>query len=110
MLILEEIGDAELHLVFRDHCSTFIRHIRRIIGEEILEPEAKRVIYPSQFLFVFISNILDLLQDVRLVEMIINKVVNTNFFPSGVFSKSCQRYDLWKGKCYVGGMFPRNSY
>lgn len=106
--ISEEIGDVELQLVFKDHCATLKNHIKRVVGGEILEPEAKRLIYPSHLLSIFISNLMDLLQDVKLVESVTNKVVNEEYLQNDVLYKSYQRYDLWKGHGYVGGLFPKH--
>lgn len=58
----------------------------------------------SQF---FLSNALDLLQSLELLEILANIVVHDFFLLANKLIYTIQKYDLWKGEAEIGGHFPR---
>lgn len=50
---------------FKVGCRQYRRSIERTIGEETLFPQEKRLIFLSQLVSIFLSNIFDVLQSWR---------------------------------------------
>lgn len=78
-----------------------------MIGEEIMFPQARQAIFPSQLISIFLSNAFDLLQSLSMLELITAKVVKHEFQPSNKLLLATQRYDLWEGNAHIGGIFLR---
>lgn len=62
------VSEEALALIFSVHYSKCARSIQRIIGDVVLSPHFKRILFPSQVVSVFYSNILDLLHLWSLLE------------------------------------------
>ncbi|GLJ12406.1 hypothetical protein SUGI_0190180 [Cryptomeria japonica] len=102
----DKILDEQLAQVFNVHCYQYKKSIKRIIGDEILFPQARRVFFPSQLVSIYLSNALDLLQSLSSLELIARKVVKNELLSDNKLLLAVQNYDLWKGQAYIGGLFP----
>lgn len=103
----EHITNEHIGLVFLSHSYQVWKSIKRIISEHILFPQSRRIIFSSQLVSIFLSNALYLLQSMPLLEIIFAKVVRYVFLLDNKILLVVQRYDLWDGATYIGGIFPR---
>lgn len=69
------INDRDLDQLFLLHNLELRRAIKDFIGEEMLSPQAKRIMYSHQILSSFLSNALDLLQSIPLMDLVFFKLV-----------------------------------
>ena len=87
------IKDDMLLTPFFYDCPHIRRGIKRIIGNAILFPTGKRLIYPSHILPVFLSNSMELLQSPFHVELLAARFIRSVYLHENKLSKFCQRYD-----------------
>lgn len=67
--------DGDLDKLFHLQNLRLRRAVKDFIGEEILSPQAKRILFPYQILGSFLSNAFDLLQSIPLLEIVFFKLV-----------------------------------
>lgn len=101
------ITDEILGQFFNVQSNHTRRSVKRIIGEEILFPQAGRLIFPYQLVSIFLSNTLDLLQSLELLEIITERVACDVYLPSNKLISIVQKYDMWEGEVEIGGLFQR---
>lgn len=77
--LIDHISYDQLGQVFLTHSYQVRKSIKHLIGEEILFPQARRLIFPSHLVSIFLLNSLDMLQSLSLLEIIASKVVKEIF-------------------------------
>lgn len=97
----------EFHLqtIFKLRCPYDYRWLKCIIGMKFLHPKSRRLLYPSNSLSIFISNLLDMLQCLDSVIVIAEKMVNDIFLQNDALVEWAQKYVFGMGEGYVGGIF-----
>lgn len=103
----DQISDENPSQMFKTHCVQFRKRIKRIIGDEILYPNARGVIFPSQVISTFLSNSIDLFQSFHSLQIIAEKVIKEVFIQENRLLSLVQAYDLWQGQGRIGALFPR---
>lgn len=100
------INDTNLDQLFLLHNPQLRRVVKDFIDEEMLSPQAKRILYPYQLLSSFLSNALDLLQSIPLLELVFFKLVRQDVLSLASFHEALAKYNLWQGLALLGGLFP----
>ena len=100
-IIIDEVLDQ----MFLIYSITVRRAIRYIIGEELLCPSALMFFYPSQLVSIFLSNAMDLLQSLEMLQALAHKVIRPHYLVDNKLILAMKKYDLWNGVALVGGLF-----
>ena len=101
----KHITDEVLSQMFIINSSLVYSSIWCIIGEEFLFPSTLVFFYPSQVISIFLSNVMDLIQSLELLQGLGQKVILPYFLLDFKLEKAMQKYDLWNGMALVGGLF-----
>lgn len=72
----------------------------------MLSPQAKMILYPHQLFSSFLSNALDLLQSIPLLDLVFFKSVRQDVLPLASLHEALEKYNLWQGSALLGGLFP----
>ena len=96
------ITDEVICQMFIINSNLVCSSIRCIIGEELLCPSALVFFYPSQFISIFLSNVMDLIQSPELLQVLAHKVILPLFLLDFKLEQAMQKYDLWNGMALVG--------
>lgn len=99
------IDDEDLDQLFHLQNPQIRRAVKDFIGEEILSLQAKIILFPYQILSSFLSNALDLLQSIPLLEIVFFKLVRQNVLEPATFHEALANYNLWQGSALLGGLF-----
>ena len=101
----KHVTDEVMNQMFIMHSHTVRTAIQNIIGEELLHPLALVFLYPSQVISIFLSNAMDLLQSLDMLQALARKVIFPHFLVDNKLNMAMQKYDLWNGMALVGGLF-----
>lgn len=107
-LFLACIEKDELQKFFKVNYKSVLNCIKVIIGEDVFHTELQMIIFPTNLLSIFLSNILDLVQNFNVLKNIANKFVISLYLENDALLQSVQQYDFTKGDGLVGGLFPRH--
>ncbi|GLJ13219.1 hypothetical protein SUGI_0207920 [Cryptomeria japonica] len=94
--------------IFRFHSPSTEASLRTILGEELLQ-NASSSVYYSDVVSCFLSNCMDLVQDLEFVEKFANTYIQDYFTPSIGYNLAINSYDTRNHNGLLGGIFSPNT-